>query len=165
MSDLIAIAYPDVATAQEVAANAARLQKAHEITLDDMVVVERKQDGSVKLHQPSMAGMGAASGALWGGLIGLIFLVPLFGMAIGAATGAATGALSDYGIDDKFMKELGTKVEPGSAALLLLVREMSPDKILPQIKTEGHIIQTSLSNDEEQRLADALSGAGTGAAS
>ena len=32
--------------------------------------------------------------------------MPLFGMALGAATGAATGALSDYGVDDNFMKQL-----------------------------------------------------------
>jgi uncharacterized membrane protein len=160
MSDLIAIAYPDVATAQEVASNAARLQKSHELALDDMVVIERKDDGKVKLHQPSLAGVGAASGALWGGLIGLIFLVPLFGMAIGAAAGAAGGALSDYGIDDDFMKQLGNELEPGGAALLLLVREVSVDKVLPQIKIQGKIIQTSLDNESEQRLAEALAAAG-----
>jgi uncharacterized membrane protein len=159
MSDLVAIAYPDVATAQEVAGNAARLQKSHELQLDDMVVVERKGDGKVKLHQPSVAGAGAASGALWGGLIGLIFFMPLFGMAIGAASGAAGGALSDYGIDDNFMKELGSELEPGGAALLLLVREASMDKVLPQIRIQGKIIQTSLDNETEQSLSDALAAA------
>jgi uncharacterized membrane protein len=160
MSDLVAIAYPDVATAQEVAGNVAQLQKSHEIELDDMVVVERKGDGKVKLHQPSLTGVGAASGALWGGLIGLIFLVPLFGMAIGAAAGAAGGALSDAGIDDKFMKQLGDELEPGGAALLLLVREVSVDKVLPKIKVPGKVIQTSLDDESEQRLADALAAAG-----
>ena len=159
MSDLVAIAYPDVATAQEVAANAARLQKSHELELDDMVIIERKQDGKVKLHQPSLAGAGAVSGALWGGLIGLIFLVPLFGMALGAAAGAAGGAATDYGIDDKFMKELGNEVEPGSAALLLLIRSATMDKILPQIKVPGKVIQTSLDNETEERLSEALAGA------
>ncbi len=62
MSDLIAIAYPDVDTAKQVTANAARAQQAHEIELDDMVIVERRGDGKVKLHQPSMAGAGAVSG-------------------------------------------------------------------------------------------------------
>jgi uncharacterized membrane protein len=160
MSDLVAIAYPDLATAQEVTANAAQAQKAHLLELDDMVVIERREDGKVKLHQPSLAGAGAASGALWGGLIGLIFLMPLFGMAIGAASGAAAGAVSDYGIDDKFMKELGEGLEPGSAAVLLLVRQASPDKILPNIKIEGRIIQTSLGDEQEQQLADALAAAG-----
>ena len=115
MSDLVAIAYPDLATAQQVAANAGQAVQSHELELDDMVIVERRDDGKVKLHQPSTAGAGAATGALWGGLIGLIFFVPLFGMAIGAATGAAAGKLSDYGVDDKFMKELGDAA-PGRAA-------------------------------------------------
>jgi uncharacterized membrane protein len=125
-----------------------------------MVIVERRHDGKVKLHQPSAAGAGAAMGALWGGLIGLIFFVPLFGMAIGAASGAAAGKLSDYGVDDKFMKELGDQLQPGGAAVIFLVRKMSPDKILPNIKIEGKVIQTSLDNEREQQLSDALAAAG-----
>jgi uncharacterized membrane protein len=160
MSDLVAIAYPDVDTAQEVASNAARAVQSHVLELDDMVVVERKDDGKVKLHQPSMAGAGAASGALWGGLIGLIFLNPFLGMAIGAASGATAGALSDYGVDDRFMKEMGRKLEPGGAALILLVREASMDKIAPEIKIQGEIIQTSLDNEAEESLAGALAAAG-----
>jgi uncharacterized membrane protein len=160
MSDLVAIAYPDLATAQQVTANTGEAQKAHEIELDDMVIVERREDGKIKLHQPSLAGAGAASGALWGGLIGLIFFMPLLGMAIGAASGAAAGAVSDYGVDDKFMKELGEKLEPGSAAVLLLVRKVSIDKVLPKITIEGTILQTSLNDEQEQQLAEALANAG-----
>src|SRR5690349_23272344 len=121
MSDLVAIAYEDVPTAQQVARNLSDAVKAHVVELEDLVILERKQDGKVKLHQPSTAGLGAASGALWGGLIGLLFFMPLLGMAIGGAAGAAGGALSDYGIDDNFMKELGEEIEPGGAALLLLI--------------------------------------------
>src|SRR5947199_3249146 len=122
LSDLVAIGYDSLATAQQVAANAAQAQEAHVIELEDLVIVERRQDGKVKLHQPSAAGAGAVGGALWGGLIGLIFFVPFLGMAVGAATGAAAGALSDYGVDDKFMKDLGANLEPGAGALILLVR-------------------------------------------
>ena len=161
MSDLVAIAYPDLATAQEVAANTAQLQKSHEIELEDLVIVERRADGKIKLHQPSLAGTGAVSGALWGGLIGLIFFMPLLGMAIGGAAGAAGGALSDYGIDDNFMKELGSELDEGNAALLLLIRKVSVDKVLPQIKIPGKVIQTSLNEESEQRLTDALAAAGT----
>jgi uncharacterized membrane protein len=156
VSDLVAIAYKDVPTAQQVAGNLGEAVKAHEIELDDLVIVERKDDGNVKLHQPSLAGAGAVGGALWGGLIGLIFLVPLFGMAIGAAAGAAGGALSDTGVDDKFMKRLGEELTPGGAALILLVRKVSADKILPKVQIPGKVIQTSLSNEDEQALQAAL---------
>jgi uncharacterized membrane protein len=156
VSDLVAIAYKDVPTAQQVAGNLGEAVKAHEIELDDLVIVERKDDGKVKLHQPSLAGAGAVGGALWGGLIGLIFLVPLFGLAIGAAAGAAGGALSDTGVDDKFMKRLGEELTPGAAALILLVRQVSADKVLPKIQIPGTVIQTSLSNEDEQALQAAL---------
>jgi uncharacterized membrane protein len=161
MSDLVAISYDSVDTAREVAENVAQAVKAHELDLDDMVIVEREQDGKVKLHQPSAAAGGAVGGALWGGLIGLIFFMPLLGMAIGAASGAAAGALSDYGVDDDFMKQLGENLEPGAGALILLVRKVTVDKVLPQIKIPGKVIQTSLDNETEQRLSDALAAAGS----
>jgi uncharacterized membrane protein len=159
MSDLVAIAYPDLNTARQVAANLDQAQKAHLISLEDAVIVERQADGKVKLHQPSMAGVGAAGGALWGGLIGLIFFVPLFGMAVGAASGAIAGHFSDRGVDDEFMKQLGAELGEGKAALILLVREVTVDKILPEIKIPGTVIQTSLSNEDETQLQAALDAA------
>jgi uncharacterized membrane protein len=161
VSDLIAIAYADLNTARQVAANVGEAQKAHLISLEDLVVVERKGDGNIKLHQPSMTGAGAAGGALWGGLIGLIFFVPLFGMAIGAATGAIAGRMADPGVDDQFMKKLGESLQPGAAALILLVREANTEKLLSQVKIPGAIIQTSLSSEAEEQLRAALEAAGT----
>jgi uncharacterized membrane protein len=159
VSDLIAIAYDDLPTAQQVASNVGEAAKAHLIEIDDVVVVERRDDGKVKLHQPSLAGFGAAGGALWGGLIGLLFFVPLFGMAVGAAAGAAGGAMSDSGVDDDFMKRLGSELEPGKAALIVLVSKMSADKVLPEIKVPGTVIQTSLSDEDESALQQALDAA------
>jgi uncharacterized membrane protein len=163
VSDLVAIAYPDVATARQVASNVGEAQKARLIALEDLVIVERRNDGKVKLHQPSMAGVGAAGGAMWGGLIGLLFLAPLVGMAIGAASGAAAGAVSDAGVDDQFMKDLGAQLDSGGAALVLLIRDANLDKLLAEVKVPGKVIQSSLSTDAEQALRDALAGAGAGA--
>jgi uncharacterized membrane protein len=166
VSDLIAIAYKDLPTAQEVTANLAEAQKAHLIQLDDLVIVERRADNDkIKLHQPSLAGAGALGGAAWGGLIGLIFLVPFFGMAVGAATGALAGALSDAGIDDNFLKELGEKMEPGSAAVIGLVRSINQEKILENVRIPGELIQTSLTSEAEGPIREALARAGAGAAS
>ena len=164
MSNLVAIAYDDVDQAQEVTNTLGQLMKEHSIELEDAVIVEHRAGGKIKLHQPSMAGLGAASGALWGGLIGLIFFVPLFGLAIGAASGAAAGALSDHGIDDKFMKELGNKLPEGGAAVFVLVREATADKVVPEIsRFGGHVIQSSLSNEQETALQEALDKRGTAA--
>ena len=159
MSDLIAIAYDDLQTAQRVESNLAEAVKGHQIEVDDVVIVERRDAGKVKLHQPSLAAVGAASGALWGGLIGLLFLAPLVGMAFGAAGGALGGAATDSGVDDEFMNKLGEELEPGKAALIVLVRKMSADKVLPQIEIPGTVIQSSLSNEDESALQAALDNA------
>jgi uncharacterized membrane protein len=166
MSDLIAVAYPDKDTAEAVRQTLARLTAEHVIELADAVVVTRDQDGKVKLHQTIRpAAAGAAGGALWGGVIGLLFLAPLFGMAIGAAAGGAMGAATDVGVDDAFMKTLGHELSPGSAALIVLVTRSTPDKVLPQIQQYGGtVIQTSLSEEAEGRLREALAASSTAGA-
>ena len=164
MSNLVAIAYDDLGQAKEVMNTLNELVKEHTLTLEDAVIVEHREDGKMKLHQPSLAGSGAAGGALWGGLIGLIFFVPLFGMAVGAASGALAGSASDYGIDDDFMKELGDKLPPGGAAVFVLVREATRDKVVPEVsKYGGHVIQSSLSNEQEAQLQQALDARGISA--
>jgi uncharacterized membrane protein len=161
MSDLIAVAYPDQATAEKVRGELARLTREHVIEIEDAVVVTRRPDGKVKLHQAvNPTGSGAAGGALWGGLIGLIFLAPLLGAAIGAAAGAAGGAVTDLGIEDNLMWELGRSLPEGGAALFVLVRQVTPDKVIPRIEQYGgKILQSSLSNESEQRLQEALDAA------
>jgi uncharacterized membrane protein len=158
MSDLIAVAYPDRETAETVRRTLGQLMKEHVIELEDAVVVTRDDKGKVKLHQAnSPAAAGATGGALWGGLIGLLFLAPLFGAAIGAAAGGAAGATADFGIDDRFLKELGGRIEAGGAALIVLVRTSTPDKVLPEIQRfGGDVLQTSLDDESEQRLREAL---------
>jgi len=158
MSNLTVVAYDDVATAQEVAQTLARLQTEHNIVIEDLVIAERRMDGKVKLHQSQKLGAtGAAGGALWGGLIGLLFFAPLLGMAVGAASGGAAGALTDIGVDDDMMKSIGAQLEPGTVALFALTSQGNPEKVLPEIgKFRGRLLQTSLTSDGEQAVSDAV---------
>jgi uncharacterized membrane protein len=160
MSNLIAIAYPDVQTAEQVRSTLVDLQTEKLIELEDMVVVTRNAKGKVKLHQAVSPGKaGAAGGAVWGGLIGLLFLAPLLGMAVGAAAGGLGGSAADVGVDDNFMKELGSNLEGDSAALIVLIRSSTPDKVLPRVSEYGGVvIQSSLSNEREDELRHALGG-------
>jgi len=160
MSTLIAIAYPDELTAKRAMAKLGDLQKQQLIQIDDAVIARHDGD-KIKLDQAfSTAGAGAAGGALWGGLFGLIFLMPIAGMAIGAAAGALAGKATDYGIDDKFAKEVGTKVTPGKAALVLLIRSATADRVVAEMKKEnfgGELMQSNLSSEDEAKLVAAAS--------
>ena len=158
MSTLIAIGYPDAQTAEEVRGVLIQATKERLVDLQDAVVVEHRSDGKIKLHQAvSTTGAGAAGGALWGGLIGLLFLAPLFGMAVGAASGAVAGKVTDAGVNDDFLKQLGARLEPGAAALIALGSSQAPDKLLERLQPYGgDVIQTSLAHEEEERLRSSL---------
>jgi uncharacterized membrane protein len=159
MSTLVVIGYNDLYQAEEVRLKLWKLQKDYLIDLEDAVVATKDQAGKIKLHQAvNLTATGAVSGSFWGTLIGLIFLNPLLGLAMGATAGAVSGALTDVGIDDKFMKDLATTMQPGSSALFVLARRATPDKVLEELQgTGGTILQTSLSHDDEAKLQAALS--------
>ena len=158
MSDLIAIAYDDRYKAEEVRLTLAKLEREHLIELEDAAVVVKDKEGKVKLKQAiNLTAAGAASGGFWGLLIGTLFFVPLFGAAVGAATGALGGALTDIGVDDHFMRELGETLQPNNSALFILVRKVTPDKVLDEVsKYGGKVLRTSLSKDDETQLQEVL---------
>jgi len=162
MSILIVVGYPDIHKAEEVRLQLVKLQRDYLLDLEDAVVVVKNDKGKVKVNQAfNLTAAGAMSGGFWGSLIGLMFLNPLLGLAVGASAGAVSGALTDVGIDDNFMKELGATLTPGSSALFVLLRNPStaPDKVLDELKgTGGTILKTSLSHEDEAKIQAALNG-------
>jgi uncharacterized membrane protein len=158
MSDLVFIAFPSEQRAEEVRAKVMAMQKEYLIELGDAVVAVKTQEGRIKLNQiMNTTASGALSGALWGTLIGLIFLAPLVGAAIGAASGALGGRLADVGINDKFMKDAAGALQPGTAGLFLLVRKMTTDKVLADLKgVGGTVMRTSFDETKETALREAL---------
>jgi uncharacterized membrane protein len=157
MSALVAVAYPDRDTAEQVRQELILMTKERLVQLEDAVVVEN-QGGKIKLSQAmNTTASGAAGGALWGGLIGLIFLAPLLGMAVGAASGAIGGKMADVGVDDTFVKDLGARLQPGAAALIALGSSTARDKVIERVRPYGgEILQSSLSTEAEEQLRAAL---------
>jgi uncharacterized membrane protein len=162
MSILIVVGYQDIHKAEEVRLQLGKLQRDYLLDLEDAVVVVKNDKGKVKVNQAfNLTAAGAMSGGFWGSLIGLMFLNPLLGLAVGASAGAVSGALTDVGINDNFMKELGATLTPGSSALFVLLRNPStaPDKVLDELKgTGGTILKTSLSHEDEAKIQAALNG-------
>lgn len=159
MSDLVFIAFPSEQKAEEVREKILGMQKEYLIELADAVVAVRDDKGRIKLNQlVNTTAAGAVSGAFWGTLVGFIFLMPLVGTAIGAASGALGGKLTDVGINDQFMKDAAESLAPGNAGLFLLIRKMTTDKVLEDLRgVGGTVMRTSLSDEQERALRDALS--------
>jgi uncharacterized membrane protein len=161
MSDLIVIAFPTEAKAEEVRQKLLAMQKEYLVELGDAVIAVKDPKGHIKLNQLlHTTAAGAVSGTFWGALVGLIFLMPLVGAAIGAASGAIGGALSDVGINDSWMKEAAAAIQPGTAALFVLVRKFTADKVLEGLACEGGtVMRTSLDHTKEAALQAAPAGA------
>ena len=158
MSTFVAVCYPDQHRAHEVRLELQKLQADYLLDIDDAVVAVKDENGKLKLHQAfNMTAYGAASGGLWGSLVGLLFLNPLLGLGLGAAAGAVSGALTDIGISDELVKSIGEQLKPNTSALFALVRNETPDKVVEKIKEYGGtVLRSNLTHADEAKLQAAL---------
>jgi uncharacterized membrane protein len=162
MADLIAIAYPDEATAQAAADEARRLAKDLIIQPDAIAVITRDQEGNYHTKTSHhLVGGGATWGMFWGLLFGLLFFIPVFGMAVGAGMGALMGKITKSGVDKEFQDQVRGLLQPGTSCLFLMVEKVTPDKAVEAMsKFGGTVIKTSLSKEGEAELQEALHGGG-----
>jgi uncharacterized membrane protein len=106
----------------------------------------------------SLTGPGALWNGFWGVLLALIFLTPLAGPRFGAAAGALAGSLTDFGVEDDFVKRVRELVTPGTSAIFLIGNPSSPDRIgslLADVTVE--MLRADLSEEQTRRLRDTLS--------
>jgi len=159
MATVTALKFQNPGGASAVLGKIQRLQKDHLITLLDAAIVSWPAgEGSPKTTQlVNLVGAGAAMGIFWGMLFGLIFLTPLFGMAVGATAGALGGSFRDYGIDDDFIRKIRGELTPGTSALFLLTSSAVLDRVAEGLEDESfEIIATNLSHEQEEKLKAAF---------
>jgi uncharacterized membrane protein len=163
MSDLIIIGYADEDTAARVWQELVKLEQDYLVDLEDAAIIRRDAKG--KMHETTPAhhavAWGTLSGWFWGTIIGLLFLVPLaplVGVA-GGLMGAALGTAANLGIKDDFKHRVQDLVQPGTSAILVVVRKTTPGKFLEAPRPfGGTVLRSSLTRDAEQQLMKALHG-------
>jgi uncharacterized membrane protein len=134
-----------------------RLSKQELIKIHDAAIVSfpegAKKPKTRQLN--NLTGAGALGGSFWGLLFGLIFFVPLLGMAIGAGMGALAGSFGDVGIDDDFIKTMREQITPGTSALILMSSDAVIDKVQDAFDGQpAELLQTNLSAAEEAKLRE-----------
>jgi uncharacterized membrane protein len=160
MPDLIAIGYDDTTTA--IAALDAAEAMAADLVIqpDALAAIVRNDQGKFRtVTNQHAVGAGATWGMFWGLLFGVLFFVPVFGMALGAAFGALGGKLGKSTIDKQFQDQVRNQIKPGTSALFMIVEQMTADRALKELsKFGGTVIKTSLSEEQEKEIQDALHG-------
>jgi uncharacterized membrane protein len=105
-------------------------------------------------------GAGATWGMFWGVFFGLLLFVPVRGMAIGPGLGTLFGKLEQAGIDKEFQRQVRELLKPGTSALFLVLERTTPSEAIRAMgKYRGTVLETSLSQEAEERLQSALHGA------
>ena len=161
MNPLVVGVFTDALKAEQVRLDLLHMQKERLIELDEVVVAVRETTGKIILHHASHLTLPCAlTGGFLGTLVGVILLNPVFaalGLAAGTALGAASCSLTDLGVDDKFVQDLGEHLKPGTSALFALVKGGGVDKVVEKVnQSGGRVFQTSLSHTDQTKLQDAL---------
>ncbi len=160
MATLVAIAYPDEATAEEARQTVQTLEADLVIQADQVAAIRRDAQGKYHVtttHGEASGSTGAVWGGFWGFLFGLIFFVPFFGLALGAGFGALFGHLGENAIDKTFRDQVRDKLAPGTSALFMVIEKATPDKAIAALQQYGgEVVKTSLSEEDTAKLQKAL---------
>ena len=159
---VLAIDFDDELKAREALLAAIRLGKGRAIDLDDAAIVTRARSGRTRIVQTKdrTPAQGALLGAWWASLAGLI-AAGIVGWAIGLAAGALAGGLwaryRDVGIDDGFMKRLGSDLAPGHAVAFFQMANVFPTNLLRELRRfDGTLLHSSLKDVDRTDIEDAL---------
>jgi uncharacterized membrane protein len=160
VSELIVIGYDDHGTATAAYNEVLQLSKDFVVTLSGLALVTVDAEGKSHVETPQkIVGVSAASGALWGTLIGLLFFVPFAGLIVGGALGALFGKLGKTGINNEFREQVQAMLKPGSSAVVVMASKITEDKFADAMgKYGGELLKTSLSEEDEKELASELAG-------
>jgi len=132
--------------------------KEADVGLEDAVVVYKTKGGEVKIKQTTevTAGKGAKRGSFWGLLIGLLLGGPVIGILAGLGLGALYGKLTDHGISDQFIKDVGQALDRNGSALMLMIKDEDYPRSMEYLKTlELEILEADLSEDTEKAMLQA----------
>jgi len=156
MSTLVAVTFAGEADARAALGSIRALEKDGQIGIEDTAVVTKDADGKVQVKNEASSGTetGAVVGAILGSLLFVVFPLGIIG---GAVIGGLVGRAAAPGVDGNFVKQVEASLAPGGSALFLLVKSGSPGLLIASMRQyQGTVVQTSLDEEEEAALREAL---------
>jgi uncharacterized membrane protein len=136
------------------------LHRRHTIQVFNAALLVKDPEGKVSVVDTRDIDpkKGRLLGAITGGLIGLLAGPggAVIGALAGLGAGGAAGKLIDEGFSDKFLKNLQGYLQPGSAAVILLVEHQWAESVADAVAgAEGFVFRQPLTD----RLVEDLVGA------
>ena len=148
MSELIAIAFDGKHKADEVMLSLLELEDTHLVDLEDATVITKNSAGKIRLkpYYDLLTAAKGLSSRFWGKLIYMLL------------KDGNNSSLSTIGIDRAFVEKIEANMLPDTSAIFVFVNRADPDLMLKTLdKFKGTILQTTLSEQQRDRLEKALS--------
>jgi uncharacterized membrane protein len=156
---LTVLAFDNLTQAFQLQKALVKLQGESVHSFQDAVVVTCNAKGKVKVHSAINAVTGSvAAGSMAGLCLGMICLLGFAGSVVGAGAGAIVGALKNLGVKDRFRKELGEALKPGTSALAVTGSadlDKLREKIGPLLKG-ATLLQTTVNPEREAEIRKLL---------
>jgi uncharacterized membrane protein len=142
-------------------AQAARILKIAEtdglVKVDDHAVLTWKTGESKPHvdHGHESVKRGAGWGALWGLVLGTLFLVPVVGGLVGAAIGMISRATAGIGIPKEDLEKIRTELTEGTSALFAVTEEGDLDRLGERFHgLHSTLVKTNLTEAERDMLLE-----------
>jgi uncharacterized membrane protein len=165
---LFGISFAGLSRAQEFLLALKGLSDAGHLVMRDAVVVVKDSEGKVRVAETidPQPGRAAMSGAMWMGLLGLMFGGPvgwLAGIGVGAGVGALTAKLVDLGIPDAWVAWFKEEVGPGTATVVALAADIDLGALSKEVErfAGARLVHTTLTSTATTLLTSALVPNGT----
>ncbi|MDO9396497.1 MAG: DUF1269 domain-containing protein [Herbiconiux sp.] len=161
MADLIVIAFDSETDAEGAYEKVQELNGDLIVQLSGLALVKVDADGKTHVDHPGGVGnigLGAAGGALFGTLIGILFFVPFVGLVFGGLMGALFAGIDKTGLNAEFRSQVKESVSAGKSAVVIYTTKITEDKFAAALAPyNGTVIKTSLSAEDEKALIHDLS--------
>ena len=156
MATLFALLYPDQQARDAALETVHGLEDAGYLHVTESALVTKGPDGHIEYKGSDRSVRSdATKGLALGALTGVIFAVPVAGIAVGTVAGLLIGrhqAHSDTREFPEFARSVEQAMQPGGCAVLMLADSESPDRVIQAMSTHGgKVMSTELSDD---RLAE-----------
>ncbi|MBV9324190.1 MAG: DUF1269 domain-containing protein [Chloroflexi bacterium] len=149
---LVSVVFDESAEADRALDLARQLDKKMSVA-----VVRKAFDGKITSQEPGdvSARGGAVAGVVVGGVLSLVGgpLGLVAASAIGGAAGGVVGHAVDRGIPDRYVRDLGRALKPGSSALVVLVAQNGEAALLEKLAPlDGKVLRLALTDEMIQKL-------------
>ncbi|HKI69651.1 MAG TPA: DUF1269 domain-containing protein, partial [Verrucomicrobiae bacterium] len=161
--ELIIAVFDDKSKAEVAAATLGRVGKRELSGAVNVARIDHTADGGIHYTESADpdAERGGVFGAVTGGLLGILGgpVGIILGAGAGAIMGAATAQVVDSGFPDDYLQQIGEALQPGSSAVLTLVKPAIIEEVSSKLAPEDcRIFRSRMSEElvEELRRAGYL---------